>query len=186
MEEIEVPMEHLHEKINEEAKESSNSGTMAIALSTAFMAVFAAIAALLAGHHSNEALIKQIESSDKWAQYQSKSIKSEIANSTNKILTTLSIAPETKEKKEAVAEDLAKKMERYEVEKEEISKEARGLETEAKEHLDRHVTLSKAVTIFQIAIALSAISILTRRRWLWFGSLGLSAAGLVFLILGNI
>ena len=186
MEEIEVPMEHLNEKINEEAKEGGNKGTMAIALSTAFMAVFAAIAALLAGHHSNEAVIKQIESSDKWAQYQSKSIKSEIASSTDKIITTLSVAPESKEKKEAVAEVLAKKIEKYEIEKEEISKEARGLETDAEAHLERHVTLSKAVTIFQIAIALSAISILTRRRWLWFGSLGLSAAGAVFLILGAI
>ncbi len=184
MEEIEVPMEHLHEKIHEEAHEKGDKGTMAIALSTAFMAVLAAIAALLSGHHSNEALIKQIESSDKWAQYQAKSIKSEIANSTNKIITSLSIAPETKEKKEAVAEELAKKIERYDVEKEEISKEARGLETDAKNHLAEHVTLSKAVTIFQIAIALSAISILTRRRWLWFASLGLTAIGAVFLFLG--
>jgi uncharacterized membrane protein YhaH (DUF805 family) len=40
------------------------------------------------------------------------------------------------------------------------------------------------VTAFQIAIAISAISILTRRKRLWYGSLVLTGVGLVFFILG--
>ncbi|MGO9146526.1 MAG: DUF4337 family protein [Desulfomonilia bacterium] len=36
-----------------------------VALSTAILAVLAAVSSLLAGHHSNEALIEQIQSSDK-------------------------------------------------------------------------------------------------------------------------
>ena len=71
MEEIEIPTEHLHEKINEEAEHAgeghSSRWALWVALSTAMMAVLAAIAGLLAGHHSNEALIDQIRSSDQWA-----------------------------------------------------------------------------------------------------------------------
>ena len=42
----------------------------------------------------------------------------------------------------------------------------------------------KAVTIFQIAIAISAISILTRKKELWYGGLVLTIVGVVFLVLG--
>ncbi len=78
MEEIEIPTEHLHEQINEHAGEEKR-WTLYLAISTAFMAVFAAIAGLIAGHYSNEALIEQIKASDQWAYYQAKGIKAEIA-----------------------------------------------------------------------------------------------------------
>src|ERR1700730_7632646 len=78
MEDIEVPTEHLHEEINEHAKEGKR-WSLYLAISTAFMAVLAAIAGLMAGHYSNEALIEQIKASDQWAYYQAKGIKAEIA-----------------------------------------------------------------------------------------------------------
>lgn len=77
MEDIEVPTEHLHEEINERAKEGKG-WLLYLAISTAFMAVLAAIAGLMAGHYSNEALIEQIKASDQWAYYQAKGIKAEI------------------------------------------------------------------------------------------------------------
>ena len=82
MEEIEIPTEHLHETIKEKAEEllgkDESKLSMYIAICTALMAVIAAIAGLLAGHYSNEALIDQIKSSDRWSFYQAKSIKAEI------------------------------------------------------------------------------------------------------------
>jgi Domain of unknown function (DUF4337) len=181
MEEQEIPTEGLQEKIHEEAEETrreeKEKWTLYVALSTACIAVLAAIAGLLSGHHVNEALIEQIKSSDQWNFYQSKSIKAEIAASTASILEALPGKTVPAASKEAV--------ERYEKEKEEIKKKAEEDETKADEHLQKHVTLSKAVTIFQIAIAISAISILTRRKPLWYGSILLSAVGIVFLIMGT-
>src|ERR1700733_12505758 len=81
MEEIEVPTEHLQEHITESAKESTEKWSMYAAVSTAFMAVFAALGSLMAGHHSNEALIQQIKASDQWSYYQAKGIKYEITES---------------------------------------------------------------------------------------------------------
>src|SRR5665811_236691 len=77
MEDIEVPTEYLHDEINERAKEGKG-WLLYLAISTAFMAVLAAIAGLMAGHYSNEALIEQIKASDQWAYYQAKGIKAEI------------------------------------------------------------------------------------------------------------
>ncbi len=182
MEEQEIPTEHLQDEIQDKAaeklREQKERWALYVALSTAFMAVLAALAGLLGGHHANEALIEQIKSSDQWNFYQSKSIKSEIAVSTGKILRALPATPGIVEDSAAVA--------RYEKDKEVIKKTAEEDERNSHEHLERHITLSKAVTIFQIAIAISAISILTRKKALWYGALILTAAGSVFLILGII
>ena len=159
-------------------REQKEKWTLYVALSTACIAVLAAIAGLLSGHHVNEALIEQIKSSDQWNFYQSKSIKAEIAASTGKILEAIPGKVAPGEDKQAVA--------RYEKEKEDIKKKAEEDELKADQHLQTHVTLSKAVTIFQIAIAISAISILTRKKPLWYGSILLSLIGIVFLLMGTV
>ncbi len=180
MEEPEVPTEHLQETIQEKAEEKKREEkerwTLYVALSTAFMAVLAAIAGLLSGHQANEALIEQIRSADQWNFYEAKSIKSEIAASTSKILGSLPGKAPVEENQQSVA--------RYEKEKEDIKQKAEEAEKNSERHLNTHVTLSKAVTIFQIAIAISAISILTRKRALWYGGLLLTVIGAVFLVMG--
>src|ERR1700751_2927594 len=84
MEEQEVPTEGLSDEINEQAEKENaaeeKKWSFYIAISTALIAVLAAISSLLAGHHSNEALIEQIKASDQWAFYQAKGIKAYIAS----------------------------------------------------------------------------------------------------------
>ena len=180
MEEIEVPTEHLHEEIQEGAEERKEKWILFVALSTALMAVLAAVAGLLAGHHANEALIERVKASDQWNFYQSKNLKQEIAINTDKILHLLAA-----EKGGVVAvEDNSAAIARYDKEKEAIKKTAEEAEHESEAHLGKHVPLATAVTAFQIAIAVSAIAILTRRKKLWFGGLLLTIVGIVFLILG--
>jgi hypothetical protein len=179
MEEIEIPTEHLHEAINEKAEENKREEkekwVLYVALSTACMAVLAAIAGLLSGHHVNEAMIDQIKASDSWAFYQAKSIKSEIAVSSDKLLHALSTKP---------VEDNSQAIAQYEKEKEEIKATAEEHSKSADEHLSKHVTLSKAVTIFQIAIAVSAISILTNKKKLWYAAILLTLIGSLFFVMG--
>jgi hypothetical protein len=178
MEEIEVPTEHLQEEINEKAEgkkeEARERWTLYVALSTAFMAVLAAIAGLIAGHHSNEALIDIVRASDQWSYYQAKGIKSEVAGSTSQILAALKVDSKSS------ASDLA----RYSKEKEDIKTQAEKYEASSESHLNKHVTLAKSVTIFQIAIAISAIAIITRRKPLWYIGMAFTGVGLIFLIWG--
>jgi hypothetical protein len=170
MEEIEVPTEHLHEAIEEGVEEAlekqEKKSSMYIAISTALMAVLAALASLLAGHHSDEALIEQIKASDQWAYYQAKGIKAEIR----------SLAPAG-----AATDSVITHYKRDQAESQDKAKEA---EDASHQHLERHAVLARAVTMFQIAIAISAIAILTRRRPLWWISMGISAVGLGFFVLG--
>ena len=133
------------------------------------MAVIAAIAGLLAGHYSNEALIDQIKSSDRWSFYQAKSIKAEIH-----ILQP------------AVAGVVHKSGEQIKKEEEEIKIQAEQFEKSSEIKLDKHSWLAKAVTFFQIAIAISAISILSKKTILWYVGILLALVGLGFFITGII
>lgn len=173
MEEIEVPTEKLHEtieeKVEEAIKEKEKGWSMYVAISTALIAVLAAISALLAGHHSDEALIEQIKASDQWSYYQAKGIKAEIK--------TLGVS---------LGKNIAADVDKYKTDQDEIKKEATSHEEESAVHTAKHKALSKAVTMFQIAIAISAIAILTRRKPLWFASLLLALAGIFFFITGLI
>src|SRR4051812_2142073 len=97
MDEIENFSEKIHEQSNEHAhhilSEGKEKWVLYVALTTAVIAVLAAIAGLLAGDHADEAMLAQIHSSDQWAFYQSKSIKSEIIASSNKLLVAFGKTP---------------------------------------------------------------------------------------------
>ncbi len=166
MEEIEVPMEHLSEEINERAEEAKKDKRWSfyVAISTALMAVFAAISSLMAGHHSNEALIEQIRASDQWNYYQAKGIKAEI------------LSLNSKGKNDSV------KIKKYNKDQQTIKASADDHEKLSERHLNRHIILARSVTLFQIAIAISAISILTQKRPLWYLSILLALTGLIFFI----
>jgi hypothetical protein len=170
MDEIEVPTEHLHETIQERIEEAvedaiegaANSWFMSVAISTSLIAVFAAISGLIAGHHSNEALIEQIKASDQWAYYQAKGIKAEIRS-----LPFFNGASDTAA------------VEKYKHEQGEIKKEAEEAQASSKAHLEKHIMLARSVTLFQVAIAIAAISTLTRKKIMWFISLGIAFLGVI-------
>jgi len=174
MEELEDPTERLKETM-EAAEEKKERWTLHVALSTAIIAVLAAIAGMLGNHHANEAMLEQISSSDKWAFYQAKSIKAEVAASTVQILAALG---------KPVPADNAGKMEQYKADKEKIKEEAEEAEKSSAAHMRMHVVFSRAVTIFQIAIAISAIAILTRKKAMWYASMLLTILGCIFLVMG--
>jgi hypothetical protein len=173
MEEAEVPLEHLHEHVRESAEHSGTTWISWVALSTALLAVLAAIAGLLSGEHANEAMMNQIEASDQWNYYQAKSIKASVLDAK----MSLSGAPNESDKS---------KRDRYEQEQEQIKSEAEHKEAAAKLNFHKHEVFARGVTMFQIAIAIAAISALTRKRSFWFVSLIFGGVGCVFLILAAI
>ena len=158
MEEAEVPLEHLHEEIHHHAEHSAEKWISWVALSTAILAVLAAIAGLLSGSHANEAMMKQIESADQWAFYQAKGIKAAVLDAKMSLTSSTSDADR--------------------------EKAAKYSEAEAKQNFHQHEVFARGVTLLQIAIAVAAISALTKRRRYWMVSMILGAIGCIFLALG--
>ena len=171
MEEAEVPLENLNEEIQHHAEHGGAPWISWVALSTAILAVLAAIAGLLSGSHANEAMMNQIEASDQWLYYQAKSIKASVLEAK---MTLAAAATETDREKAA----------KYQEEQSEIKREAEHKQAAAKANFHKHEVFARSVTMFQIAIAIAAISALTKKRRFWFVSLVFGLAGVVFLVLG--
>jgi len=175
-EEIEVPTEHLHEKMQEESEEHGGSKWISrVAVSSAMLAVAAAICALLASHHSDEAILEEMRATDQWSYFQAKGIKSAIQESIIEEATSngRTVPPERKDK-----------VARYEQDMKGAEDKAKELEESSESHMHHHVWLARGVTAFQIAIAMGAISVLAKRPKLWLLSLGLGALGGAFFITG--
>lgn len=177
MEAPEVPTEHLNEEIEHHAKHSKAAWTMGVALGSALLAGLAAVCALLAGHHANEAMIDQIQSSDKWAFCQAKGIKPPVLGSKMELLEA--------EGKPIASRDV-KKMGEYKKDRDDIMAEANETGRFSGEHLRKHVFFSRGVTVFQVAIAIGAISVLTNLRAVWFVSLAFGVPGAFFLAQGGL
>lgn len=171
MTEIEVPLEKVQEDIHHQAHHSKDRFMLQSALLSALLAVLAAIAALMGGHFANDAMVSQIQSSDRWAYYQAKGIKASVA-----------------EIKQMITKDggahFGEQIEKYKKEQEEIKIEADHKESESRHALHLHELFAKAVTFFQVAIALTAIAVLVRKPHFILGSLGLGGLGLVFFVMG--
>jgi hypothetical protein len=171
MEDPEVPTEHLHEEMEYGVARSGRNWTLGVALSCALLAGAAAVASMKAGHFANEAMMAQVEAANQWNHFQAKSIKEAQLKTKVELLEALG-KPQADGDKQKAAE--------YSADKEEIQKKAGELGVEARRFLHLHHVLAHSVTMFQIAIAVGAISVLTRRKLFWFVSLGFGLAGLVF------
>jgi|SRR5665213_265604 len=179
MDEIENYSENIHEQSNEHAhhilEEGKEKWVLYVAMTTAIFAVLAAICGLLAGDHADEAMLSQMRSSDQWAYYQAKGIKADVLTTSNKMLLALGKTPPPQDtaKVRSNKKDQAR-----------IMAKAQDLQKESDEHVARHKILARGVTMFQVAIAIGAISIITKRKALWFTSIAFAIAGIFFLFSG--
>jgi hypothetical protein len=173
MEAPEVPTEHLHEEIHEHVHGSKEKWTSFLAVATAIMAGLAAIASLISGDFETKSMLETLQASDQWAYFQAKGSKAAILSGEIKVLQALG--------KPADPQDL-EKLDRYKGEQETIQETAKSLEEASERHLSRHEVLAKSVTLFQISIAIAAISILMKRRSFFYVSLGTTLVGLILLL----
>jgi len=128
-----------------------------------------------AGLLKNDAAIKKTEASNQWNYYQAKSGKQNLAE----LATALVTSDERKAK-------YLDEIERYKKEKAEIKLAAEKLEAESKEfdtlsaeQMHQHHRWAQATTALQISIALAAIALLTKRRWMEWATLALGSVGIV-------
>jgi hypothetical protein len=177
MDEIEVPLEKVQEDTQHHAAHGAERWLSAGAVLSAVLAVFAALCALMAGHHANEAMIDQLRASDHWSHYQAKSIKATVLETRHEILRAL---------KQPTPEEGKAKVEQYRADQEELLEQAKEREAESSRHLRIHGVLATAVTLFQVAIAITAIAVLVRRRALLGLSVVFGLVGLIFLVRGLI
>jgi Na+/glutamate symporter len=150
-----------------------------IAMFTAVIATVGAIFAYMggatqanAGLYKNNAAIKKTEASNQWNYFQSKSTKQSLAE------VSRDLSPPDRQA------GYQAKVDRYEKEKKEIEVEARKLEAQSNdwdkrsdEQMHQHHRWAQATTALQVSIALAAIALLTRKKWLEWGMFGVAGVG---------
>jgi len=153
--------------------------TNSIAMFTAIIATVGALFGYMggatqanAGLYKNNAAIKKTEASNQWNYYQAKSSKQNLSE------LALELAPAGK--KEFYQDEIK----RYKGEKGEIKLAAEKLEAEAKAWDERseaqmheHHRWAQATTVLQISIALAAIALLSKKRWIEWAMYGSGALG---------
>jgi len=171
---------HDHE-VEHVAQHGGDNFTSRLAVLTAVLSTVGAIFGYLGGHsqnaallYKNEASIVKTAASNQWNYYQAKSNKQNLAE----LSVVLTQGDAQQKFKQAV--------DRYQLEKAEIKLQAEKLEADVdtankNSEMEMHVheRWALATTLLQIAIALAAITLLTRKRWMLFGVFGASGVGLV-------
>jgi Na+/glutamate symporter len=170
---------HDHE-LEHAAQGHGDGFTNKIAMFTAIIATVGAIFGYMggatqanAGLYKNNAAIKKTEASNQWNYYQAKSSKQNLSE------LALELAPSAKR------DYYNEQIERYKAEKADIKKAAEKLEAESLQwdeqsdtQMHQHHRWAQATTLLQVAIALAAIALLTRKQWLQFAMYGAGTLGL--------
>lgn len=157
-----------------------------LALTTIILAVCATLSTFKGGGFSTRSVMSQTQASDQWAYYQAKSIKGYIYEmQKDKLeLELLALGPKVssavREEYDRKVGEYAKKIAKYEGEKAKIEQDARKLEATRDLAQKHSQAFGIAVIFLQIAILLSSISALIKKKYIWMIGLGVGVAGIVY------
>ncbi|RDK02156.1 DUF4337 domain-containing protein [Paraburkholderia lacunae] len=154
-----------------------------MAVMTAILATIGALCAYQSGnsenlalYYKNEAAIKKTEASNQWSYYQAKGEKQNLAE----LGAALSGGnAQAHAKFVADVEKYTQQKEPIRAKAEEIEKEVVQNDAKSEALLHGHHRWAQATTLIQVAIALSAITLLTRKTWLRNLSFGVATAGVL-------
>lgn len=172
------------------AEEKKEKWLNYLALTTVVFAVCATLSTFKGGNFSTLAVMSQSQASDQWSYYQAKSIKGYVYEiQKEKLELELKVmgqkaAKGIAEEYEKKLDAYAKKIKKYEDEKAKIEKEARELERVRAEAQRHSRAFGVAVIFLQIAILLSSISALMKKKILWLLGSVVGVLGIVYFMNG--
>jgi len=153
-----------------------------VSITISIMAVLVASVALVGHRTHTEELLRQSQASDRWAQYQAKSVR---LHETQGFFDVVNIvASLDKDIGAALREKYAKEVEHYQSDKEDISHEAKELEGErdlAGRKADR---FDGGEAFLEIGLVICSITLLTKRKLFWFGGMLVGALGVALALTG--
>jgi hypothetical protein len=168
------------------AEEKKESWLNYLALSTVLFAVCATLSTFKGGGFSTRSVMSQSQASDQWAYFQAKGIKAYLYELQAEKMEVELIGIQKTASKEAVAAykdkiaDYKKKVGKYESEKADIQEKAKNLETIRDDSQLHAKAFGVAVIYLQIAILLSTIAGLLKKKQVWYLGMASGALGLVY------
>ena len=161
-----------------------------LALTTVILAVCATLSTFKGAGYSTRAVLSQSQATNQWAYYQAKGIKGYLYEIQKEALELefkkdkIRGAKTLKEEYEKKIDLYAQKIKKYDGEKAEISKEEKRLETLRDDAQKHSGVFGLAVIFLQIAILLSSIAALMKKKVVWVIGMGAGAIGVIYFVNG--
>jgi len=168
------------------AEEKKETWLSYLALTTVILAVCATLSTFKGGGFSTRSVMSQTQASDQWAFFQAKSVKGYIYEM-QKDKLELEIKGMGAKAPQALLEEYrnkidgyGKKIARYDEEKAAIQKEAKRYEQIRDDAQKHSQTFGIAVIFLQIAILLSSIAALIKKKPVWVLGMAVGGVGIVY------
>jgi hypothetical protein len=172
------------------AEEKKEKWLNYLALSSVIIAVCASLSTFRGSSFSTRTVLSQTQASDQWAYYQAKSVKANLYEIQKQELEMeLGLlppahSPALRQSYSRQIDDYSQRIERYNREKAEIEQAARTLESTRDHALEHGQSFGVAVIFLQIAILLSSIAALMKKKPVWVFGLVTAAVGMVYFFNG--
>lgn len=172
------------------AEEKKDPWLNYLALTTVIFAVCATLSTFKGGGFSTKSVISQAQASDQWAFYQAKAIKGDLYQVERDALAVSMAALPANTPAAALkvyADRLAdydRKIGKYSAEKAQIMQAARALEAARDAAQRQGRPFGVAVIFLQVAILISSIAGLFKRRAVWYAAIPVGLLGMVYFIDG--
>jgi hypothetical protein len=158
-----------------------------VALTTTILAVCAAISSLKGGGYSTKVQLTTTQETSQWSFFQAKSIKQHVCEVQRDQLK-LEYLKAGDPKVRAFIEDRMKSCEtdiaRYDAEKSTIQSDATALAKQQDGYKRHSGAFGLAVMLLQIAIMMSSVGALIKRKEMWVVGLGFGLLGLAYMANG--
>jgi len=160
-EELEEHVHHAHDPFDKR-----------VAASMAIIAALLAVVSVLGQHFNTEKLLMQGRASDEWAYSQAKDIRHYVAEATRDTLTDLKPAS-------ALIKNYVQDVAKYKKQSAEIQDQAREFEKERDKNGEKADRFHFGEVFLELAIVLSSLSILSKKKPLFWGGICSGAAGVI-------
>jgi hypothetical protein len=172
------------------AEEQKSPWLNYLALTTVVLAVCATLSTFRGSSYSTKSVLAQSQASNQWSYYQSKSIKGYLYEIGLEELElelkekAPSLSPELLTDYRKMIDDYRTQVVRYDGEKKIIDSTARSQETRRDWAQVHSQTFGVAVIFLQIAILLSSIAALIKKKPIWYLGMAVGSVGMVYFVMG--
>jgi hypothetical protein len=165
-------------ELEEHAEEGREHPSLApISVTMAILAVCVAVVSLLGHRAHTEELLSATQASDQWAYYQAKNIRRNNYEMGVDLLALVEF--KDKQQAEKVLEKYHQQVDRYTKEQAEIEEKAKELEKESALAQTKANRFDFGEVFLEVALVITSIALLTRKRVFWVLGVLLGAGGLV-------
>jgi Domain of unknown function (DUF4337) len=169
------------QELHEHAEHAQHDPSLApVSLTMAVLAVMVAVASLLGHRAHTEELVLQTKSTDQWAYYQAKNIREH----EDVLFSDLTAVVGSGDAVAKLREKYSQEAERYGQDKKKIEEDAHALEQEVTMERNRADRYDLAEVFLEIALVITSITLLSKRRLFWQFGIVLGVVGVVVAVTG--